>query len=651
MPQQVVSLEATTVEFARQTAARIGNVVIQVPAMFGRTETALRDGLYAIKNAAGIPAPDAAPTAADNGAGNLTGTYSWHITFYDSTRDVEGDPETSGVSGTPSAEKVLVTNTATNNAANSRVSHWRIYRTLANATDGVYYFVAQVVIGTTTYDDDNTDASIQANDTLKLDNDAPVVETFGIAHAHKHHCFLAGCHNDIGGTAYDHRITWGKVNSVDQFPPLNERFVQNGMYGRITALGSIGDAFIVYKQFCIVEWHFDQDPSTDTGDGYAKVVCEDRGCLNKRMAVDVQGTHFVMDTKGIYVYRGGTDVAELAGIMEHYWQRINWVRADYFSAAASNDRVYFFVALDGETECRYAFVFDLKAWQTNPNDVRWYVYKWDFGIRDAVTHQYAPAGPSNSATLYGMANAKVVSVLTEFGFCGHLGAGYRDLLDPLLTAHGTATGGSTTTLADTGATFSRTNDASSTCSAKGAYLFIYRPNAAKPGSADWDGPYRVSGVSGTTLTFTPAAPSNVVSGMRYVLGRIPDAWIDSPQFGFDAPYRRKVAAKLAIEFQPQGVYSDTPGRNIALRVSADRKAASLAFIDLDTGAAKATKYDTGVELKLGGDQDEGRIGLHATASMVREGFYYMNYQLGADAVVDCPAVIDAVYVDGLQEVG
>ncbi len=650
MSQVAVVLETNTIEVAKQSAARLGRVIVQMPASKSITESTHLSGAFDTFNDAGIPVPNGAPVLSDGGAGVMSGDRAVYVVFRDSNRDSIGNPSAISNTLTISSRDIDIDLTnITNEAANSRVTHIDIYVNLSTG-GSIYYFAATVTAATTSTTINVSDATLQANDTLETDNDAPTAETYGAVVEHKARVFMVGAHapaNPAGSratasTTYEDDYIWSKANNADQYPLLNRTKVQPGAYGRLMVAVPCGDALIFYKERCISELHFDQDPSGVFGDGYAKVVNTHRGTVNSRTVANVQGQHFVMDRLGIYHFAGGTAYRELATRLRHYWNRINWSRAGWFCAAVDLNAVYFTVALDGEDECKWMFVLDLDAWYAR-GDVNWYIYKTDHGIRDLVAWTI---GGGAAAVDTGLSYTPVVAVLTEYGYTGFMQAGYRDFVDSQLTASGTATGGTTTTLVDSGATFSRTNDAGSTVSVIGAYLRIIHPNADKPGSADWSGPYRITGVSGTTLTFTPAAPASVASGMSYVIGAIPDAVLHSPQYGFDMPHHSKRAASTILEFQPGGIEY-----TVGVQIAMDRRAPQLTRLTTETAQTVTTDRYQGVQMKVGGAlSDGGRVGVHATGSG-GHGFRYMQIILTGNVAgghaLDCPAVIDAVLIDGL----
>ena len=620
---QLTQTSITGTPIAKAYTARLANEHVVVPYMKSYTETTLRDGEFDVVNNAGIPSPDVGPAPSNVGGTGTTGTgYSWYITFYDQTRDREGN----GIINTGGAVNITddtyrLTRADTNSAANSTVTHWRVYRNLS-PSGSIYYRVATVAIGTTTYDDSSTDATISANDTYETDNNPPVINTYGLIACHKSRMIMAGAYDRDGGTAYDHMAAWCKTNEPWAWPTVNTVQVEPGRYGIIQALGSCGDRFIIYKDSAIYEWHWNTDPSGITGDGFGKTVNTERGATNQRCVVDVQGTHYVLDRRGIYAFTGGTSVVDLSARLLKYWNRINWDVKERFTGVATNDRVYFFIALDRDTECRFAFVLDLVA-QRAGRGARWYLEQYNHGIRDAC--RFTSGASVSATTIWGMGNQTTALVLTEYGFMGALGVGFRDFVDPQLTATGTATGGSTTTLIDTGATFTRTTEASLTADVVGAYMSITPSSPAHRltstifstslGSNTFAGSsvVRITEVSGTTITFTPAVPVAVASGATYVIGGIPSAIYKTPLISSGAPRVRKRYGKAVMEFQPGG-----HNYTIGFGVSKDRRG----YDEVGTSATEdryiLTAGEPFIAVDMGGElEEECRVGVQGLPTGTR----------------------------------
>ena len=132
----------------------------------------LTDGVP-YKTVSGVSAPlgqtrRAAPTVAENGAGDLDDTYYYFIT---TTRSVGGHTDESGPSAvsaeiTVASKIIRVTAPA---ITDDNVTHWNIYR--VSNSSGDYQFVAQVAAATTTYDDNTIDADLDTAPTTWYTSD------------------------------------------------------------------------------------------------------------------------------------------------------------------------------------------------------------------------------------------------------------------------------------------------------------------------------------------------------------------------------------------------------------------------------------------------------------------------------------------------
>ncbi len=210
----------------------------------------------------------------------------------------EGAPSALG-SGTFSSNTVRVTNAASNNTTNSRVTHWRIYR---NVGGSIYYRIAEVVIGTTTYDDNNDDADIQTNDSLNTNLTAPTAR--GMADMYRSYMFLFGPPNRYGGQTTDSNIIFSYVSNPDSYPYWNDVNLEPGFGGILRASGHLAHALAFFKDSATFMWQWDQNPHKVYGDGHIEQVRARRGALNERCVVEDNGMIFAMDAQGIYHWTG-----------------------------------------------------------------------------------------------------------------------------------------------------------------------------------------------------------------------------------------------------------------------------------------------------------------------------------------------------------
>lgn len=112
----------------------------------------------------GVPTPVAAPAVAP--ASGVTETRAYLYTFV-SAYGEEGSPSTpTTATGTTGTWTISGFDTSVPNASNRNITTVRIYRTVTGASTTEYYWVADIALGTTSYSDTATDASVALNYTL-----------------------------------------------------------------------------------------------------------------------------------------------------------------------------------------------------------------------------------------------------------------------------------------------------------------------------------------------------------------------------------------------------------------------------------------------------------------------------------------------------
>lgn len=636
MTQHDEQLIGTSLEIAKPSVDRLVRVGFTMPYPYSIIESTVNNGTFDTIDTLGLAAPDNAPSPSLGAAGNPNGTYSYYAAFYDNDRAVTGVISAQSGSVSPSNQQVSVDlTTITNESSVPRATHIRIYRNLDGGT--TYYLLTTVTVATSAYTDNTADATLANNDEMPLDNAAPASQTYGSVLTHKNFGFMYGPYNGIGNTTYDDDFTWSKLSDADNWPTVNRTKINRGRYGFLTAAAPMGDDLVFYKQGAIYVLQFDTFPSGTTGDGYGKTVNTERGCVNRRCLINVHGIHFALDWKGIHEHKGGGNTNEIGRMfLERLWSRINWEQQAKFSGAHDDDIAVWTVALDRDTECKHAFVLDLKAYHAR-GEYRWSWYTYDFGIRDLQRIQF---GPDTTSKQYNMARKVAISFITEYGYTGYMRAGFRDLADPQLTASATVTGGSTSTIVASAATFSRTNEASDTVSVLGCYgrFRNWEEFAAdKPGSADWSQAYRITGVSGTTLTVSPTMPDTPPTGAIFDIGWI-EARYRSPKIGFGAPLVLKDAKQLVVEYPPLGVNAQAKVRfrrdgrgweTVARTASEDH-------MDQTAGRDHAA-------LNMGGSRSAGGLGVRHMGAPGAP-FNYLEFEIDMSGV-DQPIILDSLAVE------
>ena len=117
----------------------------------------------------GIAIPIIAPAVALGAAGNLTGTYNYKKTRYDSATGTESNPSPVSADVVPSSQQVALSNLVEVPAAGTQYTHNNLYRKSDSLTD--WYFLVQLDKTTATYNDNITDANLGS--VLTTDNAPP----------------------------------------------------------------------------------------------------------------------------------------------------------------------------------------------------------------------------------------------------------------------------------------------------------------------------------------------------------------------------------------------------------------------------------------------------------------------------------------------
>lgn len=113
----------------------------------------------------GVPAPDTTITVTPPGAGDLTRAY---VTTFVSAYGEEGAPS-DPVIDTGAAGTWVIGNldTSPQDAANRNITHIRIYRTVPGNNSSTFFFVVELALGTTSYNDNNSDETVASNNVLE----------------------------------------------------------------------------------------------------------------------------------------------------------------------------------------------------------------------------------------------------------------------------------------------------------------------------------------------------------------------------------------------------------------------------------------------------------------------------------------------------
>lgn len=638
----------------RRSCARLGKVLVVLPAMKAVTDTVGQPNSMNVINSLGLPVPSSAPTlaATDVGTGNIIfQNYPQTIAYYAAFKDANvavtpgagiGPPVYCGTVTITSASNVNVDITAiTNEATNTRTTHCVLYRNLI--TGGTTFFpVATIAVASmgSVYKDNVTNATAAASSpALATDNYGPLMgaapssSTYGIAVSHRGFMFLAGAANQTGGSDYDDAYIHSKLNNADAYPTNYQNFVASGQCGIIRALHPQGDDLVFYKDACMAVLRWRLNP---TGDGDLKTVFNGRGAVNQKCVVNLDGVHYVLDRQGIYVHSNAYEANGISVPLTGpagFWERINWAAAPWFSATHDRRRIWFFVALDNDTIPHHAFVVNLAAVRAG-RGVRWWPHRYLHGVVDSSRHF---TGAGTIAGTYKMQNEWHPVVMTGNGRVRIIGSGYRDGVHPYLTAEGLAAAGATTTSVTFGTvgTHTYTTPASQTANYIGAYIHFPDSNQSAEITAQ-------SGASSETLTYSTLAVAPA-TGERFWIGSIPEAVYKTPHMGFGLSDSLKRAERCIVRFQPRGY-------NHFLRIGFNRNRGVTTGLQRTTSASdtdakqqgfKTIAGDEYISVFMGGDlTNEGRRGV---CKFVVSNIDFNTMQIVLDASgVDKPCLIDHV---------
>jgi hypothetical protein len=182
-----------------------GKLFLAYPTVSGTDRLHVWDGTSVRLAGMAEPGP---PTTADQGAGSLTGLRYYRTR---ETRQVSSvtvlrsEPSTSDdITPSGGGQYVRVTKAAT---ANTSATHWEVEASTDNV---LFYRIATVAIGTTTYDDDSTTTEITADETLLSEDigDYALIHNPKFLSADQDRLLVAGSWEQ---TALASRIGWTPV--------------------------------------------------------------------------------------------------------------------------------------------------------------------------------------------------------------------------------------------------------------------------------------------------------------------------------------------------------------------------------------------------------------------------------------------------------
>ncbi|MBK8583445.1 MAG: hypothetical protein IPL86_17015 [Flavobacteriales bacterium] len=508
-------------------------------------------------------------------------------------------------SRTVTAKKVLLDlTTITNEAAHSLVDTFQIWRTLAGGT--VAFLVDEVANTTASYDDNNSDASISTNRTLPvglLAYDVYPQDSHGFCIAHGTRIFAFDApdyHDDTNANVGCAR--WSEVDPEDgPFPnawPL-KNFNDFLRRKRLRSAAGMGDFIAVFEDDDIWIWAYIDDPDQLIGNGRLEPMDVGRGAVTFKSVVPVDGDPYCMDRKGIYNYKGGQQVTAISEAVQGVFDRVNWSERAQISGTYDEERIYWFLPLDADTECRYALVLDRRSVQ-NGLGLRWWLYHLPMAARDCTSFVQ---GNSTKAKAFGHAGRRFASIITE--------EGYEHVIDPRALsdgAHPLLAFEDTTLLADD-QTFGPTGGGPCALGVNDfAGLYVLFDNVLTPE------PLLIQSSDATTFTLAAALAFDLPLGTPYKIGSIKTLWA-SGQIDSGGPQQIKRHDRVNMLFKAMPY----EGAEVKVTTLHDRKGAFVAGKTSSIDEKVSTvQWQPGHVVKTGGRSGSSNAGGYARVPVMGE---------------------------------
>lgn len=303
------------------------------------------------------------------------------------------------------------------------------------------------------------------------------------------------------------RIYFSESGEPESFPldsdgnHVNVLELQEDGDPEITALMPLYSYLFIFKNRHVYRLSTAGDPRRDAS---VSLVAE-RGCLNQRCWCRVEGTAFVWDETGIYIFKG-SDTQAISGPVQNYFRgTIDWTRKKWFHVqhSADEETVRFFVAFDSDTYPQNALCFNYRLQQ-------WHVEEYPFeigcsGLATVNGQSRTVVGADNTMTLLGegVLDGCAESATQRQDSLGDLGSGQ---------VRGTVDEATSTTITDDDADldFSAWHVAPTEV---GAPLYVIDTNG------DWQ-MRRIAGISGQVITVQSAFSTTPSAGDTWAIGAI-----------------------------------------------------------------------------------------------------------------------------------
>lgn len=539
----------------------------------------------------GIPKPTAAPTAAVGSAGTAgevpNGEYRYKVTYKTSEGFYgEGsDTFTVDTAGGDNEIDIDLSN-LTNFRAHSAITHIQIWRTQAGGT--ILFYVDEVVFGTQSFTDDNSDAAISVNNTLQVAEQAfiaPTKNTYGNIVKARNRLIAFGAANYWDDASeYRNKVAWSGLNEEtglpmpEGWPAENEGTIQNnGEHLRSGAM--LGDTFYLFEENEIWAWVWIDNPDPETGNGNVEPMGTARGAVTFKSLINVDGDLWSMDRNGFFNYKGGQNIAPIEEPVKEEFDRINWRQVAQFHGSYDDKRIYWFVALDEDEECNYAFVLDRQSIKTGKG-LRWWLYHYPQGARDSTSYI---VGNSSGGEQHGLAGRRVVQIITAQGHEQYLVEGvFLDSVHPGLTTSGAINGAANQVFTPAAGTYLSGN-----ANLAGCFVRFDHPSTPEP--------LLIASSTTTTFTLKTALGANLPDGTTFTIGRIHGYW-RSGQLDAGGPEMMKHFEAVAVVTNPRPLEGEI---RIVTRTSRRGEFVAGKTENNRTGY-RMVEYEPGSILKTGG---------------------------------------------------
>lgn len=179
----------------------------------------------------------------------------------------------------------------------------------------------------------------------------------------------------------ERRLVYYSVAGLPEaVPPINAFSIQedgDDMTGQM----SKGSFVYTLELRHIYRFTYQNDPATD---GFNFLSCN-RGCINNRCWVNVEGTSYMLDEQGIHGFTGGEESEPLSTMIQDLFEsgigtfKINWSASKHFFAVhfPPQETIRWFLALSGSYLPRHALAYHYRA-------KRWWFEEYPVPVGAAV---------------------------------------------------------------------------------------------------------------------------------------------------------------------------------------------------------------------------------------------------------------------------